>query len=308
MGKQIDVTTTEKTQYTRQDPRSQYPQPELPEQERLAEPGLAQDMEPKPDHGEDTYRGSGRLTDAVAVVTGADSGIGRAVAIAYAREGADVVLSYLESEQADADDVVALVEQAGRTALAVPGDLSTREGCRELIQKTVDQFGRVDVLVSNAGKQMWVDDITDVSDEQFDETLKTNVYAFFWLVKDAVPHMQPGAAIIASSSVVAYQPPPGLVDYGATKAAMNNMTKSLGQQLAPKGIRVNAVAPGPVWTPLQSSGGQKIENLPTFGQGTPTGRPGQPAELAGAYVYLASQESSFTVGETLAVTGGLPTP
>ena len=302
------MSTTQTDQYTRQDPRSQYPTPELPEQERQAEPGLAQDMEPKPDHGEDTYRGSGRLTDAVAVVTGADSGIGRAVAIAYAREGADVVLSYLPSEQADADDVVSLVEQAGRRAITVPGDLSMREGCRELVQKTVDELGRIDVLVSNAGKQMWVDEIADLTDEQFDETMRTNVYAFFWLVKDAVPHMRPGASVIASTSLVTHQPPPGLVDYAATKAAINNMTKSLGQQLAPKGIRVNAVAPGPVWTPLQSSGGQKIENLPTFGQGTPLGRPGQPAELAGAYVYLASQESSYTVGETLNVNGGQPTP
>ena len=302
------MTTSEKTQYTRQDPTTQYARPELPEQEKQSAPGLAEDMEPKPDHGEDTYRGSGRLTDVVAVVTGADSGIGRAVAIAYAREGADVVLSYLPSEQADADDVVALVEQAGRRAVAVPGDLSTREGCRDLVQRCVDEFGRVDVLVSNAGKQQWVDEIADLSDEQFDETMKTNIYAFFWLVKDAVPHMRPGAAIIASTSLVSYTPPPGLVDYSATKAAMNNMSKSLGQQLAPKGIRVNAVAPGPVWTPLQAAGGQKIENLPTFGQGTPTGRPGQPAELAGAYVYLASQESSYTVGETLNVNGGMPTP
>ena len=190
----------------------------------------------------------------------------------------------------------------------MPGDLSTKEGCTDLVAQTVERFGRVDVLVSNAGKQQWVDDITDLSDEQFDETMRTNVYAFFWLVKAAVPHMEPGAAIIASSSLVTYSPPPGLVDYAATKAAMNNMTKSLGQQLGPKGIRVNAVAPGPVWTPLQSSGGQKIENLPTFGQGTPIGRPGQPAELAGAYVYLASGESSYTVGETLNVNGGMPTP
>ena len=295
-------------QYTMQDPTTQYPTPELPEQDSLAGPGLAQDMEPKPDHGEDTYRGSDRLADRVAIVTGADSGIGRAVAIAYAREGADVVLSYLPEEEEDARDVVALVEKAGRTALPVPGDLATKEGCTALVDATVERFGRVDVLVSNAGKQQWVDEITDLSDEQFDETMRTNIYAFFYLVKAAVPHMRPGAAVIASSSLVTYKAPPGLVDYAATKAAMNNMSKSLGQQLAPKGIRVNAVAPGPVWTPLQAAGGQKIENLPQFGAGSPLGRPGQPAELAPAYVFLASQESSFVVGETLNVNGGDPTP
>ena len=295
-------------QYTMQDPTTQYATPELPDQEKQSAPGLAQEMDPKPDHGEDTYRGCDRLVDRVAVVTGADSGIGRAVAIAYAREGADVVLSYLPQEEEDARDVVALVEKAGRTALAVPGDLSTREACLDLVSQTVDRFGRVDVLVSNAGKQQWVDSITDLTDEQFDETMRTNLYAFFYLVKAAVPHMGPGAAIIASSSLVTYKAPPGLVDYAATKAAMNNMAKSLGQQLAPKGIRVNAVAPGPVWTPLQASGGQKIENLPEFGGSSPLGRPGQPAELAPAYVFLASQESSFVVGETLNVNGGDPTP
>ncbi|ROP27100.1 glucose 1-dehydrogenase [Pseudokineococcus lusitanus] len=295
------------TQNTPRNPVTAYPQPEQPPQDQSA-PGLAQEMDPKPDHGEDTYVGANRLPDRVAVVTGADSGIGRAAAIAFAREGADVVLSYLPSEEADAQEVVALVEQAGRRALAVPGDLSQEQANLDLVQKTVDAFGRVDVLVVNAGKQTAVEDIAELTTEQFDQTFRTNVYALFWVTKAAVPHMQPGASIITTSSVQAYTPSPNLLDYATTKSAINTYSKALAQQLAPKGIRVNVVAPGPFWTALQVSGGQPPEARPEFGAQAPLGRAGQPAEIAGAYVHLACAESSYTTGATLSVTGGDPTP
>jgi NAD(P)-dependent dehydrogenase (short-subunit alcohol dehydrogenase family) len=265
-------------------------------------------MTPRPDHGEESYVGSGRLEGRRAVVTGADSGIGRAAAIAFAREGADVVLSYLESEQPDADEVIALVEKAGRRAIAVPGDLSTEEGNVALVQKAVHELGGIDVLVSVAGHQQAVESIADLSSEQFDETFKTNVYGLFWLCKAALAHMEPGASIITTSSVQAYNPSPQLLDYAATKSAINTFSKALAQQVAERGIRVNVVAPGPFWTPLQVSGGQPTEALPTFGEQAPLGRAGQPAELAGAYVYLASAESSYTTASTLSVTGGSPTP
>ncbi|RJK96420.1 SDR family oxidoreductase [Vallicoccus soli] len=294
-------------QYTLQDPTTQYPGPQFPAEQQQA-PGLASEMDLKPDHGEATYRGTGRLQDRVAVVTGADSGIGRAVAIAYAREGADVVLSYLPSEEQDADEVARLVEEAGRKAVKVPGDLSEESTCRELVDRTVEAFGRVDVLVSNAGKQTAVEEIADLTSEQFDQTLKTNVYALFWLAKAALPHMRPGAAIIGTSSIQAYQPSPNLLDYATTKSAINTFCKALAQQVAPKGVRVNIVAPGPVWTPLQVTGGQPQDNLPEFGGQTPLGRAGQPAELAPAFVFLASQESSYVAGETIGVTGGSPLP
>ncbi|WP_460446941.1 SDR family oxidoreductase [Angustibacter aerolatus] len=289
------------------DPTTAYPTPPQPEQEQPV-PGLANQMDPKPDHGEDSYTGSGQLTGKVAVVTGADSGIGRAAAIAFAREGADVVLSYLPAEQSDADEVVALVEAAGRRAVTVPGDLSTREGNVELVERAVAELGRIDVLTIVAGHQQAVEDLADLSDEQFDETYRTNVYGLFWLVKAALPHLQPGASVITTSSVQAYQPSPTLVDYAGTKAAINAISKALAQQLAPKGVRVNVVAPGPFWTPLQVSGGQPTEALPDFGAETPLGRAGQPAELASTYVYLASDRSSYTTGATVSVTGGMPTP
>jgi NAD(P)-dependent dehydrogenase (short-subunit alcohol dehydrogenase family) len=294
-------------QNTPQDPTTRYPQPPQPEQEQQV-PGLAGEMTPRPDHGEESYVGSGRLEGRRAVVTGADSGIGRAAAIAFAREGADVVVSYLESEQADADEVIALVEKAGRRAVAVPGDLSTEEGNRALVETAVHELGGIDVLVSVAGHQQAVGAIADLSTEQFDKTFRTNVYGLFWLCKAALPHMDPGASIITTSSVQAYNPSPQLLDYAATKAAINTFSKALAQQVAERGIRVNVVAPGPFWTPLQVSGGQPTEALPSFGEQAPLGRAGQPAELAGAYVYLASGESSYTTASTLSVTGGSPTP
>ena len=294
-------------QHTMQDPTSQYPRPPFKVQEQDGS-GLAEDMDPKPDHGEDSYVGSGRLTGRRAIVTGADSGIGRAVAIAYAREGADVVLSFLPGEEEDAEEVVALIEAAGRKAVAAPGDLKDEAYCQQLVATAVEQLGGLDVLVNVAGQQQNQDSIADITTEQFDSVYKTNVYALFWLCKAAVEHMPAGSSIINTTSIQAYEPSPNLVDYASTKAAINNFTKGLGQQLAPKGIRVNAVAPGPIWTPLQPAGGQPPEALETFGGSTPLGRPGQPAELAGPYVFLASQEASYVVGETLAVTGGMPTP
>ncbi len=294
-------------QYTFQDPVTRFERIAPPEQ-RQSEPGLDRDLQPQADHGENSYRGSGRLTGRRALITGGDSGIGAAIAIAFAREGADVAISYLPQEEPDAQRIVALIEDAGRKALALPGDLKDADYCRSLVERTVEEFGGLDLLVNNGGKQVSQDSITDITDEQFDHTLKTNVYAMFWITRAAVPHMPPGSTIINTTSIQAYQPSPTLIDYATTKAAINNFTKGLAQQLAPKGIRVNAIAPGPIWTPLQPSYGQPMEKLTHFGQSTPLGRAGQPAELAPAYVFLASAESSYVVGETLAVTGGEPTP
>lgn len=294
-------------QYTFDNPVTRYERLSPPEQ-RQPEPGLDEKLEPRADHGEQSYRGSGRLEGRRALITGGDSGIGAATAIAFAREGADVAISYLPEEEPDARRIVGLIEEAGRKALALPGDLKDPDYCRSLVEKTVQEFGGIDILVNNGGKQVAQESITDLTDEQFDDTLKTNVYAMFYLTKAAVPHLKPGSTIINTSSIQAYQPSPTLVDYATTKAAINNFTKGLAQQLAPKGIRVNAVAPGPIWTPLQPSYGQPMEKLTSFGQSTPLGRAGQPAEVAPAYVFLASAESSFVAGETLAVTGGEPTP
>jgi NAD(P)-dependent dehydrogenase (short-subunit alcohol dehydrogenase family) len=294
-------------QYTMQDPSKQYPAPTF-EQQQQAGPGLAQNMDPQPDHGEKTYRGTGRLQGRKAVITGADSGIGRAVAIAFAREGADLVLSYLPAEEADARQVIELVEQAGRKAVALPGDLSDQAYCRRLIAGAVEQLGGIDILVNVAGKQQYVEDIADLTLEQFDETMKTNIYAMFWLCKAALENMPAGSSIINTASMEAYKPSPILLDYATTKGAINTFSKSLAQQLAPKGIRVNAVAPGPIWTPLQTAGGQPPAKLTEFGSTSPMGRPGQPAELAPAYVFLASAESSYVNGDTLVVSGGMPSP
>ncbi len=294
-------------QYTFQDPTTQYDKPHPPKQHQDG-PGLASAMTPKPDHGEDTYRGTGRLAGRKALITGADSGIGRAVAIAYAREGADVALSYLPEEEADAKEVVELVRQAGRTAVALPGDITDEEFCKQLVATAATELGGLDVLVNVAGKQQETESIADLTTEQFDETFRTNVYAMFWLSKAALEHLPAGGSIINTSSIQAYSPSPILVDYASTKAAINTFSKALAQQVGTKGIRVNVVAPGPVWTPLQTAGGQPPDKLPDFGTQTPLGRAGQPAELAPPYVFLASQESSYVTGETLAVTGGMPTP
>lgn len=290
-------------QYAMQDPTKQYPVMDIPEQKQT-EPGLDAAMEPKADHGEKTYRGSGRLAGRKAIITGADSGIGRAVAIAYAREGADLVLNYLEVEEPDAGEVVRLCEEAGVKVVACPGDISDEQFCKELVERAVTELGSVDILVNNAGRQIFVEDIADLSTEQLEATFKTNIFSMFWLVKAALKHMPAGASIINTTSIQAYQPSPGLLDYAATKAAIANFTHALGKQLAPKGIRVNGVAPGPIWTPLQPSYGQPMEKLVKFGQDTPLGRAGQPAELAPAFVFLASQESSYMVGEIIGVTGG----
>ncbi|MBF4638828.1 glucose 1-dehydrogenase [Clavibacter michiganensis] len=271
-------------------------------------PGLDAALDDTADRGEKTYRGSNRLEGRKALVTGADSGIGAAVAIAYAREGADVALSYLPEEEEDAKKVVALIEEAGRKAVAIPGDIATAEFSRELVAKAVEGLGGLDIVVNNAGKQQNFDSLEDISDEEFDVTFKTNVYAMFWITKAALPHLKPGSSIINTSSIQAYAPSPILVHYATTKASINAFSKGLAQQLAPKGIRVNVVAPGPIWTPLQTAGGQPEDALPEFGEDTPLGRAGQPAELAPAYVFLASNESSYVVGETLNVNGGMPTP
>jgi NAD(P)-dependent dehydrogenase (short-subunit alcohol dehydrogenase family) len=276
------------------------PQPE----QQQNPPGHTGEMDPRPDHGEDSYRGSGRLADKVAVITGADSGIGRAVAIAYAREGADVVVSYLDEED-DARETAKWIEQAGRRAVLVPGDLTDPAHCRAVVERTVQEFGRVDVLVANAAYQMTYESLEEIPDEDWDRTLATNLSAFFHLAKAAVPHMRPGASIIGSSSVNSDSPNPTLLPYAMTKAGIANMCASLAQLLGPRGIRVNSVAPGPVWTPLIPST-MPPEKVAEFGANTPLGRAGQPAELAPVYVLLASDEASYVSGARVAVTGGRP--
>ncbi|GGM07230.1 SDR family oxidoreductase [Deinococcus aerophilus] len=292
-----------KNQYEMRDPLSQYPRPPFPRQPQPA-PGLASAMDPTPDHGEDSYVGFGRLKGRRALITGADSGIGRAVAIAFAREGADVALNYLQVEDSDAEEVVKLIEAAGRKAVVIPGDLKDEAFCRALVQQAVDGLGGLDILVNNAGKQTAVEALADLSTEQFDATMKTNVYALFWVTKAALPHLPPGASIINTTSIQASEPSKNLVDYAMTKAAIANFTGSLAKQVAEKGIRVNAVAPGPYWTALQPSGGQPQESVTKFGEQVPLGRPGQPAEIAPLYVLLASQEGSYMTGNVYASTGG----
>jgi len=279
-----------------------------PKEEKQSGPGLDADLDVKADHGEGSYLGSGKLVGRRALITGADSGIGRAVAIAFAREGADVAMSYLPEEQEDADDVVAAISDTGRKIVQLPTDLTDEQAARKVVTDAVEQLGGLDVLVLVAGKQQAVEDIVDITSEQFDQTYKTNVYAMFWMIQEAVPHLPAGSTIITTSSIQAYSPSPNLVDYASTKGAINTFSKALAQQLAPKGIRVNVVAPGPVWTPLQVSGGQPTEALSTFGEDTPLGRMGQPIEMAPAYVFLASPESSYVVGDTLNLNGGMPTP
>lgn len=290
-------------QYDLQDPLEQYPRHDFPKQTQN-EPGLDSELQPLADHGIDTYEGKERLKGRKALITGADSGIGRAVAIAYAREGADVAISYLPQEQSDADDVIQAIEAAGVKAVALPGDLSNESFARQMVKEAAHELGGLDILVNNAGKQIFNDDITTVPTEQIINTFTVNIIAMFWTVQEALSYLPKGGTIINTSSIQASQPSEGLLDYAATKGAITNFTKGLSQQLTPKGIRVNAVAPGPIWTPLQPSFGQSQEKIVQFGQNTPLGRAGQPAELASAYVFLASQESSYISGEIIGVTGG----
>src|SRR4051794_39994571 len=267
-------------------------------------PGLARRMQPQPDHGETTYVGSGRLVGRKALITGGDSGIGRAAAIAYAREGADVAIGYLPVEEPDAKEVVEIIQAAGRKAVTVPGDIRDEAFCKKLVADAVKALGGLDILVNNAAHQVSQASLAELTTEQFDATFKTNVYAMFWITKAALPHLPAGAAIINTSSVQAYDPSPNLIDYAQTKACMVSFPKSLAKQLAAQGIRVNAVAPGPFWTPLQPSGGQPPDAIVTFGEKSPFGRPGQPAELAPLYVLLAAGDASYITGEVFGGTGG----
>jgi NAD(P)-dependent dehydrogenase (short-subunit alcohol dehydrogenase family) len=284
-------------------PADAYAKPPFPKQQQPW-PGLASKMNPRPDHGETSYKGSGRLKGRKALITGGDSGIGRAAAIAYAREGADVAINYLPAEEADAREVIELIRAEGRKGVAIPGDIKDEAFCKKLVADAARQLGGLDILVNNAARQFSRDSILDMSTEQFDETFKTNVYAMFWITKAAVPLLKPGAAIINTASVNAYEPSENLIDYAATKGAIMIFSKGLAKQLVSKGIRVNAVAPGPFWTPLQVTGGQPPDKLPSFGADTPMKRPGQPAELAGVYVLLASPESSYATGQVYAAVGG----
>ncbi len=284
-------------------PIDKYPKPPFKKQSQPW-PGLASRMDPKPDHGETSYRGSGRLAGRKALITGGDSGMGRAAAIAFAREGADVAINYHPDEEPDAQEVIRLIEQAGRKGIAIPGDLRDEGFCRSLVERAVQGLGGLDILVSNAARQQAHDSILDISSEQFDWTMKTNIYAPFWIIKAALPHLKPGSTIIASTSEQATDPTPDLYDYAQTKAATTNFVRSLGKQLAARGIRVNGVAPGPIWTPLQVSGGASMDKLETFGGKTPFGRPGQPVELAGIYVQLAAPDGSYATGQVYGAAGG----
>ncbi|MHB0789033.1 SDR family oxidoreductase [Bradyrhizobium sp. 5.13L] len=289
------------------DPVSHYPKPPFKKQSQPW-PGLAGKMEPRPDHGETSYKGSGRLAGRKALITGGDSGMGRAAAIAYAREGADVAINYLPAEEPDAQEVIALIKKEGRTGLAVPGDLKDEAFCKQLVEQAVQGLGGLDILVCNAARQQARASILDVSSEDFDATMKTNIYAPFWTIKAALPHLKPGACIIGTTSEQAYDPSPDLYDYAQTKAATMNYVKSLAKQLAPKGIRVNGVAPGPIWTPLQVSGGATMDKLEKFGGMTPLGRPGQPVELASIYVQLAAADASYATGQVYGSAGGSGQP
>ncbi len=292
------------SQYDKKNPVDLYPAPPFPKQEQSL-PGEAWKMDPKPDHGETSYVGKERLTGFRGVVTGADSGIGRAAAIALSREGADLVLSYLPSEQKDAEEVRDLLEGEGRKAVLVPGDISDEQYCEDLVQKAVDEFGGLDTLVMVAGRMKSNDDILTLTTEDIDSTIKTNVYSLFWLTQAAIPHLEPGSSIVTTGSVQGTQPSPDKIDYALTKGAIGVFTSGLAQQLAPKGIRVNQVSPGPVWTPLQP-GSDDAETVSEFGGQAPFGRPGQPAELAAAYVHLVSPESSYTSGATITIAGAMP--
>jgi len=290
-----------------QDPQTKYPKPPFQRQQQEW-PGLASKMNPPPGHGETSYKGSGRLAGRKALITGGDSGMGRAAAIAYAREGADVAINYFPTEEPDAREVIALIKDAGRKALAIPGDLRDEAFCQRLVDEAVRGVGGLDIVVCNAGRQQAHQSILDITTEDFDATMKTNIYAPFWIIKAALPQLQPGSVIIGTASEQAYDPSPELYDYAQTKAATMNYVKSLAKQLAPKGIRVNAVAPGPIWTPLQVSGGATQEKLEKFGGMTSLGRPGQPAELASIYVQLAAADASFATGQVYGSAGGTGQP
>lgn len=283
-------------------PASEYPHPPFPAQKQDP-PGLASQMTPRPDHGETSYRGSGRLKGRKALITGGDSGIGRAAAIAFAREGADVAFGYLPVEEPDAREVVALIRREGRKAVPLPGDITDQAFCRRLVDTAARELGGLDILVSNAAKQHSIDFITELPDEQFDSTFKTNVYAMFWITKAAMAHLKPGSTIICTTSVNAYDPSQNLLDYSMTKGAIMIFVKALAKQTAKRGIRVNGVAPGPIWTPLQPSGGQPTDKVVSFGADSPMGRPGQPAELAPLYVLLASNEPTYTSGQIFGAVG-----
>jgi NAD(P)-dependent dehydrogenase (short-subunit alcohol dehydrogenase family) len=286
-----------------QDPRTQYPAPPFQPQEQEA-PGLAVKMNPQPDHGEESYEGHKRLLDRKALITGGDSGIGRAAAIAYAREGADVAISYLPDEEEDAKEVIAFIEKAGRKGVALPGDITNEEFCKKMVEDAVKQLGGLDILVNNAAAQTTEQSILDIKNEDFDRTMKTNIYALLWISKAAIPHLKPGAAIINTTSIQAFEPSRPILDYAMTKAAIADFTKGLAKELIEKGVRVNGIAPGPFWTPIQPTGStpEKVKNL---GANVPLKRPGQPVEVAPLYVLLASQEASYITGEIFGITGGI---
>jgi NAD(P)-dependent dehydrogenase (short-subunit alcohol dehydrogenase family) len=288
-------------------PVDKYPKPPFKRQSQPW-PGLAREMDPRPDHGERSYRGSGRLAGRKALITGGDSGMGRAAAIAFAREGADVAINYFPTEEPDAQEVIDLIRAEGRIGVALPGDLREEVFCQQLVARAIGGLGGLDVVVCNAARQQAHDSILEISSDDFDATMKTNIYAPFWIIKAALPKLQPGAVIIATASEQAYDPSPDLYDYAQTKAATMNYVKSLAKQLGPKGIRVNAVAPGPIWTPLQVSGGASMEKLEKFGGKTPLGRPGQPAELASIYVQLAAADASYANGQVYGSSGGSGQP
>lgn len=282
--------------------------PALPfEHQKQPFPGLASEMKPRPDHGETSYKGSGRLAGRKALITGGDSGIGRAVAIAFSREGADIVINYLPEEEQDAQEVIELIRAEDGKVVAIPGDIREEAFCQKLVRQAAEELGGLDLLVNNAGRQQFCESITDLSTADFDATFKTNVYAMFWITKASMDYLPRGAAIINTSSVQAFQPSDILLDYAQTKAAIVAFTKSLAKQLGPKGIRVNAVAPGPYWTVLQCCGGQPQEKIEKFGASSPLGRPGQPAEIAPLYVTLASSENSYASGQVWCSDGGTGT-
>jgi NAD(P)-dependent dehydrogenase (short-subunit alcohol dehydrogenase family) len=288
-------------------PRDLYPKPPFKSQSQPW-PGLQSKMDPVPDCGEKSYKGSGRLTGRKALITGGDSGMGRAAAIAYAREGADVAINYFPTEEPDAREVIELIKKEGRKAIAIPGDLRDETFCKHLVQRALSELGGLDIIVNNAGRQQSANSILDITSDAFDSTMKTNIYAPFWIIREALPHLPPGSAIIGTTSEQAYDPSPDLYDYAQTKAATMNYVKSLGKQLGPKGIRVNGVAPGPVWTALQISGGAQPDKQQMFGSWTPLGRPGQPVELASIYVQLAASDASFANGQVYGSSGGSGQP